>query len=861
MTSSNVSALPPGLAETEISIFANARATDPQSVKLGAVLTAIQDGRRADKITKLRALLARGDRDAYDAQKKKLSGVTLSGSFSVRNAQSLLKHSGLLQVDIDHLPNPEEVRDQLAADPYICAAFLSPSAQGVKAILRIPFDPARHKESFLVADRYLKENYGLENDKTCSDVCRLCFVSHDPDLRLNPDAVPLPLPEPRAGQGNLEFDASKVSPQAFDLGKIPSPEGRDFPAQTEGETAERLRSALQSLSAEDYEPWIRMGHALKGWNGPGAFDLWHSWSAGASTYKDPADCRNRWQGFRPDSGIDEGAVFRAATDAGWSLPRREPASHPIGVEDGAGVSAAPQPAWPEPKPLPPLPAPPPQLSPDILPEPLAEYARVTALENEASPEAVTVFLLAAIGAVTGTRFCIRPDYRKKTFHEFPVRSAGLVMGVSENKSGVFKAGIGPIANLQRKYRKEDQKILAESEDDQAIFKKKKSGLLKKLEKLQEKGEAEEVKKVEEQIRSLKEPKKKFRKVVTLTGGSREKILEILSQGNERGLLVKRDELAGWFADLIRDGRDGDREWFIEAMTVAKDYDNNTISRGTDEVDNFALSVAGTIQKSKARRLLFEMEKKFKDDGLLQRFMWVCPRPASYKEFDVAHANGFQGMSARLFAQTQELFEGLDALTPADVGAEDAEYAPAPWVGFDEQAQNEFFTWRANLKDHVLTAENMTDGLVSHLLKSERLVSGLALSFHAIKCANADGIKGVPPAVDSDSFNRAVDVWDILRQHAEVFYNLEHINDIEAAHLLNSRLRKLEPAFSASDVKQRKWRGLRDDKLIDEALDRLVSADRILEVEPPRLKRGRPLSRRFFVNPKALKNQNAPESGS
>ena len=143
MTSSNVSALPPGLAETEISIFANARATDPQPVKLGVVLAAIQDGRWADKITKLRALLTRGDRDAYDAQKKKLSGVTLSGSFSVRNAQSLLKHSGLLQVDLDHLPNPEEVRDQLATDSHIAAAWISPSAQGVKGVMLIRHS---HKE-------------------------------------------------------------------------------------------------------------------------------------------------------------------------------------------------------------------------------------------------------------------------------------------------------------------------------------------------------------------------------------------------------------------------------------------------------------------------------------------------------------------------------------------------------------------------------------------------------------------------------------------------------------------------------------------------------------------------------------------
>ena len=194
--SSNVLALPPGLAETEISIFANARDTSPQPVKLGAILNAIQDGRRADRIAHLRALLARGDKDTYDAQKKYLPAITLSGSFERRNAAGLIQHSGLLQADFDKLPNPEEVRDLLGADPHTVAAFLSPSAQGVKALVRIPDDPERHLASFRAAERHFRERYGLELDASCKDVSRLCFVSHDPDLCINPDAVPLKLPDP-----------------------------------------------------------------------------------------------------------------------------------------------------------------------------------------------------------------------------------------------------------------------------------------------------------------------------------------------------------------------------------------------------------------------------------------------------------------------------------------------------------------------------------------------------------------------------------------------------------------------------------------------------------------------------------------
>ena len=91
--------------------------------------------------------------------------------------------------------------------------------------------------------------------------------------------------------------------------------------------------------------------------------------------------------------------------------------------------------WSIPKPLPDAPPPPPPLDPDILPQPLADFAKATALENEVSPEAVAAFLLSSIGAVTGSRFCIKPDSRKE-WYEFPIRSTALVMNVSHQKWSV-----------------------------------------------------------------------------------------------------------------------------------------------------------------------------------------------------------------------------------------------------------------------------------------------------------------------------------------------------------------------------------------------------------------------------------------
>lgn len=509
--------------------------------------------------------------------------------------------------------------------------------------------------------------------------------------------------------------------------------------------------------------------------------------------------------------------------------------------------------WPIPKPLPDAPPPPPPLDPEILPQPLADFAKAAALENGVSPEAVAAFLLSSIGAVTGSRFCIKPDSRKKSWYEFPIRSTALVMNVSQNKSGVFRAAIGPLERLQRSYKEENDKAASDYFYEQEIYERLRKGLLSRLEKLQKEGEP--TSQVEQELRNMILPNVPDKKTLAITAGTRQKIIEILSKGNERGLLIKRDELAGWFAGLDRPGNEGDREFYLEGMTVALNYDNHTIGRGEDFTPVLALSICGTIQKSKLRRLLLDMEKGFRNDGMLQRFMWVCPQAKSFEDFEDAYTRGFCGVDKKLLVEIQNIFERLDALSPDDVGAINSDYSHAPWIGFDSQAQKEFLAWRWKLHSTFLKDENLSDGMESHLRKSERLVAGLALSFHALKCATTDNINEIPPTVDSDALNRAVDIWDVLRHHANAVYSLGQTSTLEAARLIYARIRKLmdkDFKFSVRDIKQKKWRGIHDDKLIDEVLELLVEKDIVKELGRPPGINGRPSSRRFLVNPLALK---------
>ena len=140
-----------------------------------------------EKILKIRALVAAGKFEEANKLKKELRAFCMSGEFEDRNNAGLKEHSGRLQIDLDKLGTPEEIqaiKQKLQNDPHIEAVFLSPpSGTGLKVVLRITkaANAGEHLQSFLEAEHYFKEEYELEIDPQCKDVCRMCFMSYDPD--------------------------------------------------------------------------------------------------------------------------------------------------------------------------------------------------------------------------------------------------------------------------------------------------------------------------------------------------------------------------------------------------------------------------------------------------------------------------------------------------------------------------------------------------------------------------------------------------------------------------------------------------------------------------------------------------------
>src|SRR6056297_1321567 len=111
-------------------------------------LEKIKNGEYKSEIQKVRS---EKDNDKRSKLKVKiLSGTVWTGRFSYRSIEGFLESSGLAILDFDHLEDASDFRDSLKKDEWIYSAWISPSGDGVKALVRIPI---------VFSDREYKEYY------------------------------------------------------------------------------------------------------------------------------------------------------------------------------------------------------------------------------------------------------------------------------------------------------------------------------------------------------------------------------------------------------------------------------------------------------------------------------------------------------------------------------------------------------------------------------------------------------------------------------------------------------------------------------------------------------------------------------
>jgi len=154
-------------------------AQDAHVVQIATALKRIQEGNSATKIEAIR----NGSKDF----KKTLPVVLFSGEFKGRYDDALERHSKFIVLDFDHI-DVAASKALLSTDPYVYSCWVSPSGDGLKALVKIT-NPERHRDHFRALRTYFHKQYDLEVDESGINESRACFESYDPEITVNEDSA------------------------------------------------------------------------------------------------------------------------------------------------------------------------------------------------------------------------------------------------------------------------------------------------------------------------------------------------------------------------------------------------------------------------------------------------------------------------------------------------------------------------------------------------------------------------------------------------------------------------------------------------------------------------------------------------
>jgi putative DNA primase/helicase len=444
------------------------------------------------------------------------------------------------------------------------------------------------------------------------------------------------------------------------------------------------------------------------------------------------------------------------------------------------------------------------LDPDILPEPLKGWIMDIAERMQIPPDFSAAASIVVLSSLTGRKVGIFPK-RQDDWLVVP-NLWGMVVGrPSLLKSPAIAEIMKPLDRLVVESLKKNQEDIKAFKRNEPILKAKKKALQDQIEKAVKRDD--DTHQLLTQFEDLEESKQPILKRYKTEDGTVEKVGEILLE-NPNGILIHRDELFGWLKILEKEGREGDRQFYLEAWNGSGSFTYDRIGRGTLHIPALCLSILGGIQPGPLSSYVYSANKGgMGDDGLLQRFqLLVWPdAPKEWKNVD-----RWPDIQAR--ERAYNIFRLLDNFSPiADVG--DTEI---PGLRFSSEAQEMFNEWRTQLELRI-RSNHLSPSLESHLAKYRSLMPSLSLIFQLVE--DLDLCKETLN-VGLRATSLAVKWCDYLESHANRLYSSADSSYFESAKALLDRIKKgeIKDGFTQRDVYMHHWSKLSSPEEVQAAIN-------------------------------------------
>jgi hypothetical protein len=456
--------------------------------------------------------------------------------------------------------------------------------------------------------------------------------------------------------------------------------------------------------------------------------------------------------------------------------------------------------WENPVPLPEGLPPVAAFDAEMLPEPLRGWIVDVSERMQIPPDFAAAGAVVVAGSLIGRKVGIRPK-RQDDWLVVPNLWGAVVGRPSLLKSPALAEVMKPLARLIAEAYEEYQEAMLAYEMDVMVAEATKTALKDELKKAaKETASSRNRSKLEEIARRSQDaevPEEPILRRYKTEDATVEKISEILLE-NPRGILVHRDELSGWLRNLDKQGREGDRSFYLEAWNGTGSFDVDRIGRGSLHVPALCLSILGSIQPGPLSTYVYQATQGEKgDDGLQQRFqlrVWPDPSP-TWRNVD-------RWSDTEAKTRAYEVFKRLDALDPQAFSAPNEDEDGIPTVRFTEDAQEVFDKWRDELEGRLRAAE-LLPALESHLAKYRSLMPSLALIFRLIEYVDGTGEGG---AVGARPTLQAAAWCEYLETHATRLYSSAENPAMEGARALLKCSRKgdVSDGDSTRSIYRKHW---------------------------------------------------------
>ncbi|WP_213804780.1 YfjI family protein [Granulicella sp. dw_53] len=417
---------------------------------------------------------------------------------------------------------------------------------------------------------------------------------------------------------------------------------------------------------------------------------------------------------------------------------------------------------------------------DLMPTSLRPVVKDVAERMQVPMDFPAVVAIETLAGLTNRRAIIQPKRDDNTWTVVPNLWGGIIAPPGMMKSPVISSITRPARMIEAEWREEHR--MAESsyrvanelhEEEVKAWRALNQTAIKKATPRPSKPEL------------MLEPPALRR---LITSDATFESLQDLQSENPAGIFVLRDELTGWLAGLERQGREGERSFYLECWNGDSAFTIDRIGRGSIHVAHTCISLFGGIQPARLRAYLADaLQDGPSNDGLMQRFqllVWPDLQP-EWKYIDRIPDSAAMESAESVYRRVA----ALDERNPLR-------------LQFDGEAQLLFEQWFTELEQRI-RGDELSPAMQAHLAKYRSLMPSLALLL-----AIADG---ATKNVLLEHAQRACDWCDYLETHAHRVYASQAKPEHHAAIALSRKLAKGwkrgEDSFTLREVYRNKWTGL------------------------------------------------------